>query len=260
LIQPTSALTVVHMQRAPEHAWDPTRRTISIPDPRLNQLMLRRPDSCASLSEYAHHAGIDTADVVELLGEYLDDGTLELEFIGDEVFVHTAPKGRPAPATHADVPPNLWERLRVRSSLDMSFAVWRLIRSMERSGWLVETSPSKVLFGLGPLHRAPYFGVSVGPQLIPVLPFPTVDEVAGPSGLLAEYSRAGAAAVAVVCDEGALDEMCTAVRRWVLSHRYLPTISTLVLESPRYNPVLLAPSDGAIEPVSISRETVLLQP
>lgn len=248
------------MQRPSEHVWDPTRRTISLGDPRLNQLVLRHPERCASLTEYATAAGIDTADVVELFGPYLDDGTIALEFVGDEVFVHTAPLARPAPNTHADVPANLWERLRLRSSLEMSFAVWKLIRSMERSGWSVETNVAKVLFGLGPLMRAPYFGVAVGPQLIPVLPFPTVDEVAGPAGLLAEYGRAGAAAVAVVCDEGALDEMCTAVRRWVLSHRYLPSISTLVLESPRYNPVLLAPSDGAIEPVSISRESIILQP
>jgi len=32
----------------------------------------------------------------------------------------------------------------------------------------------------------------------------------------------------------------------------------LVLEAPRYNPVLLAASDGSIEPVSVSRETALL--
>lgn len=247
------------MQRSSEHVWDPTRPTISLADPRLNQLIIRHPDRCASLTEYAQAAGIDTSEVVELFGPYLDNGTLALEFVGDEVFLHTAPSGRPAPISHADVPANLWERLRNRSSIEMSFAVWRLIRSMERAGWGVETSLTKVLYGLGPLVRAPYFGVRVGAQVVPVLPFPSVDEVAGPSGLLAEYNRAGAPAVAVVCDEGALDEMCTAVRRWVLSHRFLPTISTLVLESPRYSPVLLAPSDGSIEPVSVSRETLVLQ-
>lgn len=246
------------MLRPSEYLWDPTRRTISVADPRLNQLLVRNPDRCASLTEYAQAAGMDTADVIDLLGTYLDDGTMTLEFVGDEVFVHTAPQGRPAPQGHADVPPNLWERLRLRSSLEMSFAVWKLIRSMERSGWGVETNPAKVLFGLGPLSRVPYFGIVVGPQVVAVLPFPTTDEVAGPAGLLAEYARAGAGAVAVVCDEGGLDEMCTAVRRWVLSHRYLPTIATLVLESPRYNPVLLAPSDGAVEPVSITRDTSFL--
>jgi hypothetical protein len=246
------------MQRPVEHLWDPSRRTISVADPRLNQFLVRHPDRCATLTEYAQAAGMDTSDVVELIGGYLDDGTLALEFVGDEVFVHTAPQGRPAPTGHADVPANLWERLRLRSSLEMSFAVWRLIRSMERSGWTVETNPAKVLFGLGPLSRVPYFGVLVGPQVIAVLPFPTPDEVAGPGGLLAEYARAGAGAVAVVCDEGGLDEMCTAVRRWVLSHRFTPSISTLVLEAPRYNPVLLAPTDGAIEPVAITRETPIL--
>ena len=246
------------MQRSYEHLWDPTRRIISVADSRLNQLLLRRPERCATLSEYAQYVGIDLAEVLELFGPYLDDGTLALESFGDEVFLHTAPLGRPAPREHADVPPNLWERLRASSSLEMSFAVWRLIRSMERSGWAVETNAAKLLFGLAPLVRAPFFGIQVGAQVVPVLPFPSPVELAGPTSLLAEYSRAGASAVSVVCDAGALDEVCTHVRRWSLSHRYPPTMSVLVLEAPRYNPVLLAASDGSIEPVSVSRETALL--
>jgi hypothetical protein len=240
-----------------DYQWDPTRRTISLADPRLNMLFVRNPDRCASVSEYAQASGMDTTAAIELLGPYLDDGTLALEFVGDEVYVHTAPQGRPAPVGHADVPPNLWERLRVRSSLEMSYAVWRLVRSMERSGWKVETNPSKMLFGLGPLRRLPFFAVSVGPQLVPVLPFPSLDEVSGSSGLLTEYAHCGAVAVALVCDEGGLDEMCTAVRRWVLSHRHPPTMSTLVLEAPRYNPVLIAPADGSVQPVATTRETPL---
>jgi hypothetical protein len=252
------AHTVYGVIRSTDHSWDSSRRTISLGDPRLNALVVRTPDRCASLTEYAQASGMDTAEVVELFGQYLDDGTLSLEFVGDEVFVHTAPSGRPAPHGHADVPANLWERLRMRSDVEMSFAVWRLVRSMERSGWAVETNIAKVLFGLGPVNRAPFFGVAVGPQVIPVLPFPSLDEIAGAGGLLAEYSHAGAPAVAVVCDQGGLDESCTAVRRWVLSHRYLPSMSVLVLEAPRYNPVLLAAADGAVQPVSTSRETPLV--
>jgi hypothetical protein len=242
------------MLRAPDHQWDPTRRTISVGDPRLNMLFVRSPDRCASLTEYAQAAGMDTAQVIDLLGPYLDDGTLALEFVGDEVFVHTAPNARPAPREHADVPPNLWERLRSRSTVEMSYAVWRLVRSMERSGWGVETNASKILFGLGPLQHLPYFAVQVGPQLVSVLPFPSTDEVASVAGgLLTEYAYAGSVAVALVCDESGLDEMCTAARRWVLAQSHPPTMSILILEAPRYNPVLIAPSDGAVTPVAVSR-------
>jgi hypothetical protein len=251
--------TVPVVQRATyDHQWDPGRRTISIADPRLNRFLVRQPERCATVNEYAQSSGLDTGEVIELLGPYLDDGTLALEFVADEVFVHTAPAGRPAPPGHADVPSNLWERLRIRSSLEMSYAVWKLIRSMERAGWQVETNPSKVLFGLGPVSRVPYFGVVVAHQVVPVLPFPSPDELVGGSGLLTEYERAGAPAVAVICDEGALDENTTSVRRWVLSQRYTPPLSVLVLEAPRYNPVLLAPADGAVRPVAITRETPLV--
>jgi hypothetical protein len=246
------------MLRATDHQWDPSRRTISVADPRLNMLFVRTPDKCASLTEYAQSAGMATAEVIELLGPFLDDGTLALEFVGDEVFVHTAPNGRPAPNAHADVPPNLWERLRSRSTVEMSYAVWRLVRSMERSGWGVETNASKVLFGLGPLQHLPFFAVTVGPHLVPVLPFPSAHEIAVVAGgLLTEYAAAGAPAVALVCDESGLDEMVTATRRWVLAHRHMPSMSVLILEAPRYNPVLIAPSDGSVEPVSVARNAAI---
>lgn len=221
-------------------------------------LFVRTPERCASVTEYAQAAGMSTAEVIDLLGPFLDDGTLSLEFVGDEVLIHTAPNGRPAPAGHADVPPNLWEHLRARSTVEMSYAVWRLVRSMERSGWSTETNAAKILFGLGPLVHLPFFSVTVGPHLVPVLPFPDPHEVAAVTGgLLTEYAIAGAPAVALVCDESALDEMVTATRRWVLAHQYMPTMSILILEAPRYNPVLIAPSDGSVEPVSIARNATI---
>jgi hypothetical protein len=237
-----------------EYVWDPSRQVISVDDPRLNMLLVRQPDRCATLTEYAQACGMDTAQVVECLGRYLDSGEVGLDFFGDEVFVNTGPQGRPAPLGAVDVAPNLWEQLRSRVGVEAAYALWRMIRSLERAGWTVEHKVARIMFGLGFVDDAPYLGVTVGAIVVPVMVFPSSTQLSGERGLLDQYEQAGARAVAVICDERGLDEMVTAVRRWVLSKRAKPALNVLVLESPRYNPTLLSPNDAAVEPVSITRD------
>jgi hypothetical protein len=154
------------------------------------------------------------------------------------------------------VPPNLWERLRDRASTDFAYALWKLVRSLERSGWKVETHLNRIVFGLGAMSELPYIGVTVANAVVPLLIFPAADALAAGTGLLAAYDRAGAHAVGIVCDEGALDEMVTAVRRWVLSRSFPPAMSMLILEAPRYNPTVLTPGDAAVTPVAVTRDSL----
>jgi len=248
------ALTVESM--SVEYDWDPKRRALAVSDPRLTRVLLREPDRCATLNEYAAACGMDPSEIVELLGKYLDQGVLGLDFFGDEVFLHTAPSGRPAAPDFPDVPPNLWEQLRERAGLEAAYALWKLIRSLERSGWGVEHRVNRIVFGMGQVADPPYIGVRAGQSVVPALIFPSQDALIRSGGLLDQYEFAGAAAVAVICDERALDNMVTAVRRWSLVKRAPATLSVLVLESPRYNPTLLSPSDVAIEPVAVTRDTL----
>ena len=239
-----------------DYDWDPSRPTISVADPRMTRMLLRDPDRCATLNEYAAACGMDTSEVVSLLAPYLDSGTLALDFFGDEVFVNTGPSGRPAPAASADVPPNLWEQLRSRAGVEFGYELWRLLRSLERSGWSVEHRPPRIMFGLGQVNEAPYLGVHAGQSTVPVLIFPLADALTHPGGLLDQYEFAGSNAVGIVCEERGLDPMVTAVRRWVLSRRVAPHLSVLVLEAPRYNPTLLNAADAAIVPVAVTRDTL----
>lgn len=237
-------------------SYDTTRTTIHTDDARLNRLLLHFGQQCATVNEYAERCGIEPAEIMELLGEWLDNGTLSLEFWGDDVFVHTAPDGRPAPGGHADVPPNLWEQLRDRANVELAYALWRLIRNLERAGWGVETRLHRILTGLGPLSVTPFFAVTVDDRPIPTLVFPAAGALAAPGGLLSTYANAGAAAVGVICDEGALDDMVTAVRRWALSAHSQTRLAVLVLEAPRYSPTLLSPDDAAVIPVSVSERNI----
>jgi hypothetical protein len=229
---------------------------LSVADPRLARVLLREPDRCATLNEYAGACGMDPSEIVDLVSDYLDQGVLGLDFFGDEVFLHTAPQGRPAPDGFPDVPPNLWEQLRDRANIETAYALWKLQRSLERSGWGVEHRVSRIVFGIGRVDDLPYLGVRAGQSVVPALIFPGQDALIRAGGLLDQYEFAEAAAVAIICDERALDDMVTAVRRWALVKRAPVTLSVLVLESPRYNPTLLSPCDVAIEPVAVTRDTL----
>lgn len=224
---------------------------ISVADHRLNHMFHRDAHKYATVSEYATAAGIDTTEVVDLLGPHLDNATLGLEVVGGEVFVTTAPFGRPAPSGAAHTNPNLWELLRGLGDAATAHQMWLLVRALERSGWRVEPRRAHMLDGRGVIVHAPFFGVTVGQQTVPVLAHVPSDQLLGAAGLLSEYQRAGFPAVAVTCDQGELDQYVTASRRWILAHTWPPQVAVLVLEGPRYQPVLLSGDDGAVQPVAL---------
>ena len=237
------------------YVYDPTRRIISVPDARLNRMLVRDAHRYATLSEYSAGAGLPTDRVVSLLAAHLDDGTLGLEVAGGEIFLLTAPRGRPVPADLGDVAPNLWETFRAAADVEESCRLWRICRSMERAGWDMEVVASVIAYGLGPVMTAPKLGCLVGRTIVPLVIAPTPDAVAAPTGVLAEYDRAGATAVGLVCVQGALDSTVTAARRYLLGRRVNPTaLSVVVLEAPRYQPVLLSAGDSGVTPRSLDRD------
>jgi hypothetical protein len=235
----------------PTDNWAP-RRTVTTSDTRLTRLLQREPLRCATVNEYAEATGIDAGEIVEMFGPYLDDGSMTIEAWGDDVFVHTAPQGRPVPGGLAEAPANLWELLRGRFSVPHAHQLWRLTRALEASGWRVEHQLGRIMFGLGRLRDSPLMGVDVGNTVVPLVLFPSAVALTAADGLLNDYENAGAAALGIVCAQGALDEMSTTVRSWMLSRQTPPPLSVLILESPRFNPTLLSPADSAITPRSIA--------
>lgn len=238
--------------------WAPglTRRIGTTSDYRLTTLLHRNPLRCASIGEYAQATGIDTADILDLLGDLLDDGSLAIEVHGDDVLLHTAPSGRPVPEHLAELPANLWETLRERFNIEHSHQLWKLIRALEAAGWRVEHQAARILFGLGDINPRPIIGVEVGNTVVPLLLFPTHTALVGHDGLLDSYERAGSAVVGIVCAQEALDATSTAVRSWMLGRQMPSSLSTLILESPRFNPTLLSPQDGAIIPRAVAIDTL----
>lgn len=241
------------MQTLATPDFDPSRPVITLGDARLTRCMLGYPAECATVSEYARWTGMDTTEVLDRLGPWLDNGTLALETFGNELFVHTAPQGRPGPPHLAQVPANLWELLRSRSPEATAHGLWRLLRQLQRAGWLVETSPSRIMFGLASVADRPHMGLKIAANVVPLLILPSPDALAAPAGLLSEYERAGASMVGIVCENSALDETVTAVRRWVNSRNVTPGCNMLILEAPQYEPVFLSATDAAIAPRYVTR-------
>lgn len=232
--------------------FDPTRPVLTVADARLTRIMQRSPDRCASVSEYAAATGMTTDEVIELLGPHLDSGVLDLEVWGSEIFVHTAPNGRfEVDPSLPQVAPNLWELLRASTTVEYAYALWRLVRDLQSAGHVVEVHPHRIVSGLGPLRTRPLLGIYHGPLVVPVLVLPTTDDLASPTGVLADYERAGADLVAVICDEGALESRVTAVRRWVLSRHAPARTQVAILEAPRFAVTVITAEDGAVAPVTV---------
>jgi hypothetical protein len=241
-----------------DHTYDPNRRALVVADARLTKLLQREPESCASISEYSARTGIETGQIIQLLGPAIDEDVLGLEIWADEVFVHTAPGGRPTRATLPDVAPNLWERLRSHGSVEEAYSLWRLARGLSLAGWRVEANPSRIMFGLSALPMPPALGIQVANSMVPLLSYPTPEQLSHEHGLLTMYDRAGAASVGVVCDSGALDELITAARRWGFGRLGRTGMSVVLFEAPRFAPTLLRPGDASVAPRSVSQSALQL--
>lgn len=229
----------------------PDTSLIHVSDARLNHILIRRPGRCASLSEYAQVCGMSASEVASQLDGYLDAGDLALEFYGEEVFLHTAPQGRPAPRGVKSIEANLWEHLRQRGDVDTAFRLWQMLRSLERAGWEVEYRSEELAGTPGSGHREPAaLGLIVRGRTIGVI----LDPAEFINSVGESYEQAGESVVALVCAEGTLASTASQVRRWMLSRRYSPMLRVLVLEAPRYNPTLLSAGDSAIKAVSVTRD------
>lgn len=231
---------------------DPTRPVINIGDARLQHLLLSDPQRCATLNEYASATGIDVDRLLDLFGPYLDDDTLRLEAIGGEVFVYTAPLGRPQPIAQDQVPPNLWELFRSGGDAEHGYRLWRLTRELQSAGWLVEADTHRI--PATSAGEVALVGLRMQRFVVPVLVFPTADDVAHPAGVLTRFERRQVPFVAVMCERNALDSTVTAVRRWFLERPQFAGLRVLILEAPRFQPVLISGGDAAVTPRSITRD------
>lgn len=240
------------------YRFDPSRPPLAVPQSMLHMLMVRANHRFATVSEYAVAAGVDTQTVIDAFAAHLDAGLIRLEPVEGEVFVLTAPGGRPIPAHLGDVAPNLWELLRHRVDRHQAHRWWQVLRALELSGWEIEVGSPALTVSMSnrPGMPLPVAGVWVGTSCVPLIVDGDLELLGGPTGPLERYEQAGAPAVVVLAPLAGLDETITTVRRWALTRRVRPGLAILVLEAPRFDPVLISASDPAVPYKAVDRSTL----
>lgn len=229
------------------YQWDPSRPRIAVPGGDLTRVLHTQPRP-ATVDEYAQLLGRDIDSVMSSLAVALDAGWLELDLVAGQLFVNTAPQGRPGPAGMPDCPPNTWELLKRGANEKFAWALWKLIRSMESVGWGVHVDPAVIAASCRGVEAVPHLAVTVAAAVVPTLVFPPVSRLQTGS-LLDPFEFANCSSVGVVCDQGQLEAVVTACRAWMLNGRR-HELGVLVLEAPRYSPVVVDPLDGSTQAIS----------
>jgi hypothetical protein len=211
--------------------------------------MHQDPQRCATLNEYAAATGIDVSALLRILAEGLQRGDIQVEAVGGEIFLHTAPRGRPTPPENAQVAPNLWELLRRGHSAEEAYALWRITRDMQAAGWSVEADARGIPAAGG---ETALLGLRFAQSVVPVMILPPLEYLASQAGALTRYEVSGMGLCAVACKHRDLEPASTAVRRWMLGRPARAGLDVLILEAPRYQPILLTSDDGGIEPRSVT--------
>ena len=219
-------------------------RTVDVADMRLQRLLISGAQ-LATLTEYARKAEMDVMEVITQIEPYLEDHSFELESVGAELFLHTAPQGRPQPASAASVPANLWEFLRYVGDPDYASQLWKIIRGLELGGWSVRTHP------IGSSTPLTFLEIHVNGLWFPTVVLPKKGRLAAHDGPLSRAESRKVTDVVVVCSEGHLDEAVTEIRSWMADEKR--SLSVILLEQPRYTPAILTPNDTSVRPTSVSR-------
>jgi hypothetical protein len=233
--------------------FDQNQPILTFADMRLTRVFQQESARCASINEYAAATGIGIDALLDLLRESMVRQDLGVEAVGGEIFVHTAPNGRPTPPGRGQVAPNLWELLRRDHTAEEAYTLWRVYRDLEVGGWFVEADPMRIPTVQG---ETALLGLRVARNVIPLLILTSPAELARQSGPLTKFDIAGTGLVAVTCLHRRLDEAVTAVRQWMLGRPARAGLDVLVLEAPRYQPVLLTSDDGGITPRAVSQSVL----
>ena len=231
--------------------------TLSTPDPRLTDALLRGGTRYATINEYSTGTGIPAGYITEYLLPHLEEGTLTLEVAAGQLFVHTAPNGRPR-TDGVRVEANLWEVLRRRAGVGAAAETWACIRGLQRAGWQVESNRSRVMTAVQTsvtdrVVESIDVGLDLGDLVVPVLIEPSTSVIGSPFGPLEVLDSAGVLVVAICCPAGSLDSYSTAVRLAQASSAQQMRMHVLMLEAPRYPATLISPTDAGVLPRAVTR-------
>lgn len=215
---------------------------------RVFDLFYHEPVNYCTASDYLGGARVTMAELVAALQPLVDAQAVGYEGHEGEIFIRTAPQGRPITGQYSELGANMWEHLRRRNPVAKAAALVRAVRQLETVGWKVEVTADRLPGAYAQLPGRPNVGVEVkGGAVIPVLDF-ALDELTATNIL--PWQRHGMHVLAVVVRRGELETLVTKVKKM---QREGMAMYVLALEAPRYDPLMLSPDDVGLEASSVQK-------
>lgn len=222
-------------------------------DVRLSRVLHNQLHAIATLHELAVASSMAIDEVVSALGGLLDRDAVGIEAADGELFLLTNPKSGTGPSR--DVAVGLWETLRKGRDVKSAARVWRVMRFLERAGWGVVPNPGELLPALGTMPERIDLAVTVRGMLVGAVDVPDPTRLARGDGVLAHADQAGLGAIALLCAERQLEPCVTASREFHLTRVVPSSLTVMVLEAPRFQPVIVARDDTSVRAVSVTAVT-----
>lgn len=217
------------------------RPIINLSDIRLQRLLFRGSD-LASLSDYAEKSDMGISEVIANLEPWLDGRTLDIEAVGAELFLHTAPLGRPQPKDVAVLPANLWETLRQVGDSDYAAMLYTIIRGLQYAGWRCRIHP------VDAKNPATFLELYISHTWIPLFLFPKKERISANEGIFDKLKSRNISKVSVVVNQKDVHGFIVESRKWLSENNYPITIA--ILENPSFQPIIIEAKDIGAKPIS----------
>lgn len=218
------------------------RPVITLNDIRLQRLLFRGAD-LASLSEYAEKSDMGISEVIADLEPWLDGKTLEIEAYGSDLFLHTAPSGRPTPIGVAIIPANLWEILRQVGDTQYAAMLFSIIRGLQFAGWNCKTH------ALDANNPATFLELLVNNVWSPLFIYPKLNRVAIKKGILDKIAERKIQYVTLIVQHKETQQYIAEVKTWFTNND--KELAVVILQEPSFQAVILNGKETGVKPNTV---------
>lgn len=222
-----------------------THKYPSFTDYRLTKLILQDPIRCSTINEYSRATGIPAQLLLEELHPYTNDLSISFEAFGGEIFLNTSPHMRNCEHNHFYFAENLWEIFRQSNNIEKANKIFKIFRSLEMNDWRVEYRLKNIPIDY--LGNRTDLALKVGKSILPLILFPKPNSLDKKDSPLLQYSKTKLPILAIMIEEGALDQTLSYIRKWFVENSIYKNLDILLLEAPTHAPYILSGSDGSLQ-------------
>ena len=210
---------------------------------RLAITFFKKNSTSATLNDYARNTNLEIPELLKHLEHFLQEGDISIEAFGGELYLNTYPR-RNIEGSVRVFPANLWELLRKNVPVSEAHELYQLYKSLLFSGWVVKIRERVNL-------EPTVLSIILGELTIPLLENTSTQKIRNQDNLLSKFELNNIHTAAIITKEGELGSYSTSLRSWYLGRNKRSELDIILLEAPRYSPVIVTPDDSAVSPLSI---------